>query len=196
CLGLIAADARFADSRVSHTIQHSTGVPRDIDSWTVANWLSPSSPVLPVSAWNTARYAATRSLAFAPGTADAYSNVGYTLLGEVIEARAGKTFERVVRDDLAAPLGVTRIHVGGSRRSQLRSGEVFYHHDSLNLAASDLHTDRRLLSQMYGGGSYGNLLRIDAPGGLITSPVDFVRILTGCFDLARDGVLLQPSTVT
>lgn len=38
--------------------------------------------------------------------------------------------------------------------------------------------------------------RIDAPGGVITSAVDFVRILTGAYDLARDGVLLSPNTVT
>jgi CubicO group peptidase (beta-lactamase class C family) len=195
-LGLTGSDPDFNSVRVRHTIQHSSGIVRDIDSWPVAQWLNPSSPTLPVSAWNTARYAATRTVSFTPGNGNAYSNIAYTLLGQVLENVANKSYERILREDLAAPLGVTRLWIGGSRRSELISGEVYYHDDRLGLGSSDLHSDRRPLTCTYGGGSYGNVSRIDAPGGVITSAVDFVRILTGAYDLARDGVLLSPSTAT
>ncbi|MFO1054616.1 MAG: serine hydrolase [Planctomycetota bacterium] len=193
-LGLVGSFADFQDVRVRHAIQHSSGIVRDIDSWPVAQWLNQGSPTLPVTAWDTARYASLQPLQFAPGTGDSYSNIAYTLLGQVLENVAGKTYERVLREDVAAPLGVTRLWIGGSRRSQLRSGEVFYHDDALNLASSDLHTDRRPLTCTYGGGSYGNVPRIDAPGGVVTSAVDYVRILTGAYDLAQDGMLLSTTT--
>jgi CubicO group peptidase (beta-lactamase class C family) len=194
-LGLTGTYADFDLVRVRHTIQHSSGIARDIDSWPVAQWLNASNPTLPVSAWNTARYAATRPLSFTPGAGNAYSNIAYTMLGQVLENVANKSYERVLREDVAVPLGVTRLWIGGSRRSQLLTDEVYYHDGKLVVYGSDLHTDRRPLTCTYGGGSYGNLDRIDAPGGVITSAVDYVRILTGVYDLARDGSLLTPSTV-
>ncbi|MBK8979038.1 MAG: serine hydrolase [Planctomycetes bacterium] len=193
-LGLNGTDPSFNTVRVRHTIQHSSGVLRDTNSWTIAQWMNPLFPVLPVTAAATASYAATQPLLFPPGTGDQYSNVAYTLLGQVLENVAGKSFERVLREDVAAPLGVTRLWIGGSRRSQLRTGEVYYHDDRLAIGPSDLHTDRRRLAGTYGGGSYGNIPRIDAPGGVVTSAVDYVRILTGAYELARDGVLLTPTT--
>lgn len=52
----------------------------------------------------------------------------------MLENVANKSYERVLREDLGAPLGVTRLWIGGSRRSQLTSGEVYYHDDELDSA--------------------------------------------------------------
>jgi CubicO group peptidase (beta-lactamase class C family) len=47
-----------------------------------------------------------RPLAAPPGTAFAYSNTGYDLLGEVIAAVSGVPFERTLRDHLFLPAGL------------------------------------------------------------------------------------------
>lgn len=191
-LGLNPADARFADITVAHTIQHGSGIVRDASSWTVANWFNLST--MPVSAWQTALYGADRALVGTPGTLNEYSNVAYTVLGQAIVRGSGKTFERYMREDVAAPLGVTRLWVGGNRRSELRSGEVYYHGEGFSTGASTLHSDGRPLVGQYGGGAYGDMRQIDAPGGLITSTVDAVRLLAGAYHLACDNLLLTQTT--
>ncbi len=49
-----------------------------------------------------------RALNFAPGTAHAYSNSGYILLGEVVARATGRPVRELVRTRLLAPLGMTR----------------------------------------------------------------------------------------
>jgi CubicO group peptidase (beta-lactamase class C family) len=195
-LPLTPADARFDNITVAQTIQHASGMLRDAGAWTVANWLNPSNPTMPVTPWQTTLYAASRTLDFVPGTQSVYSNVGYTVLGQALEQAAGKTYERVLREEVGAPLGVTRLWIGGSRRADLLPGEVYYHGGKLTTGQSALHTDGRPLVGQYGGGGYGDINQIDAPGGVITSAVDFVRILAGTYDCARDNLLLTQATAT
>lgn len=46
------------------------------------------------------------SLAWTPGTAFEYSNLGYAVLGRVVEAVEGRPYREVVRDRLLTPLGM------------------------------------------------------------------------------------------
>jgi CubicO group peptidase (beta-lactamase class C family) len=47
-----------------------------------------------------------QELRFEPGSAEAYSNSGYTLLAAIIENVTGRTYERYVRDELLTPAGM------------------------------------------------------------------------------------------
>jgi CubicO group peptidase (beta-lactamase class C family) len=59
---------------------------------------------------------AERRLDNAPGTAFAYSNFGYCLLGRLIEAVTGQTYEKHVQADLLAQCGVTHMSVASDRQ--------------------------------------------------------------------------------
>src|SRR4029079_10840242 len=52
------------------------------------------------------RTALTTPLRVAPGTQEIYSNAGYALLAAVIEQVTGTTYDRFVRDEMLAPLGL------------------------------------------------------------------------------------------
>jgi CubicO group peptidase (beta-lactamase class C family) len=43
----------------------------------------------------------------APGTEYEYSNVGYGLLGQVLTARSGRSYEQILRERIVEPLGMT-----------------------------------------------------------------------------------------
>lgn len=47
-------------------------------------------------------------LLFKPGEKESYSNTGYALLAAVIEKVSGKSYDLYVRDNILAPLGLTR----------------------------------------------------------------------------------------
>ena len=194
-LGLAGYDPRFDQIRVNHLLAHRAGLYADNTSWGVAQWLNSGNPRLPVSAWDTVRCIAASSMRDTPGNSYLYSNQGYYMLGSLIERASGKTYERFLREDLAAPMGVSRIWIGANERSQLRSDEVEYRNRFLELTPSELYTDRRTVSVQFGGGGDDNLLRRASAGGVITSAVDYVRLFAGAFDLACDGGIFTQGTV-
>ena len=49
-----------------------------------------------------------QELLFEPGTDQAYSNAGYTLLADVIETVSGRSFTDLVREEILAPAGMER----------------------------------------------------------------------------------------
>lgn len=103
-------------------------------------------------------------LGYTPGTTpagltgqDMYSNFGYCLLGRVIEARTGKSYEAYVRDTLLKPAGAGDIVIGGDKLADRKSDEVVY----------------------YGGGAYSSVKpqRFDSHGGWIARPIDLLRFM-------------------
>ncbi|MBI5851469.1 MAG: serine hydrolase [Planctomycetes bacterium] len=195
-VGLVSTDTRFNQIRVWHLIAHLSGLQADNTSWTVANWLNPGSPTLPINNWQTALWTrANNPFHAAPNTSALYSNLGYYLLGTVIEQASNKTYERFLREDLAAPMGITRIWVGPNERANLHAGEVEYRNRQLEITPSELYTDRRIVPVQFGGGGDENLTRRAAAGGVVTSPVDCVRLFSGAFDLACDGGMFTQQTV-
>ena len=103
-------------------------------------------------------------LGYTPGTtpagldgSDMYSNFGYCLLGRVIEARSGKSYEAYVRDAILKPAGAGDIVIGGDELADRKSDEVVY----------------------YGGGAYSSVKpeRFDSHGGWIARPLDLLRFM-------------------
>ncbi|HEX6943730.1 MAG TPA: serine hydrolase domain-containing protein [Gemmatimonadaceae bacterium] len=62
-----------------------------------------------VSADTMIAWAARDTMRFAPGTRYAYSNVGYLLLGALVEKVYGKPYSEAVRDEIARPLGLRTL---------------------------------------------------------------------------------------
>jgi CubicO group peptidase (beta-lactamase class C family) len=194
-LGLNGTDPNFASIDVLQLLQHRAGLRGDNSSWGVANLLNPGNPTLPVTSWQTAIAIALTSLQSTPGSSYRYSNLGYYLLGSAVERASQKTYERFIREDLGAPLGITRLWVGRNERSQLRSGEVEPRNRFLELTPSELYTDRRTVPVQFGGGGDDNLTRRAGAGGVLTSPVDYVRLFSGALELACDGGILDQAAV-
>ncbi|QKS72649.1 serine hydrolase [Paenalkalicoccus suaedae] len=76
-------NAPFADRiRLSHLLTHTAGYPWEPQS--------------------------VRALLYEPGTDQRYSNIGYQLLGEVIEAASGMSYGEYVTEKIMKPAGMTR----------------------------------------------------------------------------------------
>ena len=55
---------------------------------------------------------ASQPLSSEPGSSFAYSNLGYTVLGTVIERRAGKSWEELITERIFNPLGLSTAGIG------------------------------------------------------------------------------------
>src|SRR5699024_11827184 len=71
------------------------------------------------------RYMLTKPLDFTPGTRFAYSNLGYNILGRVIEKVSSKTYEEYVMMNILDPLEITDMSLGCNayQNKQARSEE-------------------------------------------------------------------------
>lgn len=106
-----SGDARYGDLTVRHLLRHRGGWDRaqtfepmlEPESWTALGLEEPRSCVPITEAM------LKRPLEFAPGEEYAYSNLGYCLLGLVIERLTGQPYEAVVRSRLLEPSGVEGV---------------------------------------------------------------------------------------
>lgn len=97
---------------------------------------------------------------YQPGTKYSYYNLGFGILGRVIEKVSGQPYEQFLKEKIHAPLGITNIHVGGDRAGRRADEVVYYSQDGTN--------------------GYGNDMKvIAAAGGLIASGVDLMKLMCG-----------------
>lgn len=76
--------------------------------------------------------------AFEPGTATAYGNTGFVLLGGIVEAVSGRDYYDVVRDDVCRPAGMAR-----AEHLELDAVEDFAHGYTHVEWEGPAHPDRR-----------------------------------------------------
>jgi CubicO group peptidase (beta-lactamase class C family) len=110
------ADARWNDITVQHLLQHTGGW----DSVATYDPMFRNRQIAdlmgeraPATTEVLARYMMGQPMQFAPGSRYVYSNFGFALLGLII-ARLGRGYERYVRDEVMAPVGIHGVRTGRS----------------------------------------------------------------------------------
>jgi CubicO group peptidase (beta-lactamase class C family) len=136
------------------------------------------------------RYALGRPLDFDPGSKSVYSNLGYQVLGRIIEAISGQTYEQYVRQNVLEPLNIGRMRLARSLPGGRAPGEVRYYPESRGVASVFPHL-HGLVPVAYGG-LY--LEGIDSSGGWMATPIHLVRFVTA-LDGSRAAALLKPGTL-
>lgn len=187
------ADARLAQITVRHLLQHSAGWDSALSGdpmfapRSVAAAMGVASPP---DAATVVRYLVGRPLDFAPGSRYAYANVGYTVLGRVIEAVTGQPYETHVREMLA-DIGITRMRTGHSLRAEREADEVVYQADP-GLGLTDSVYDRAPGRVAWPDGGFA-LESMDAHGGWVGSAVDMAVFASALGSLAQRRLLSDAS---
>ncbi|GAA1762750.1 serine hydrolase [Luedemannella helvata] len=196
-------DSRFKNITVQHLLTHTAGWDRsevsDLPSVnTVAAAFGQAN--LPVTKLQVARYMAGRPLQFAPGAEQEYSNLGYLMLGLIIEKLRGTAYPTSVQQTMFTPLGLSRPHRSIARQSQQRAGTVRQHDtapgwDDLRIGASAIDGpaagSSARMPLAYGG---EDLVLFDAFGGWTMAPVDYAKVLAA-FAVGTANPLLNQATV-
>ncbi len=185
-------DPRWQEITVHHCLQHIGGWDRDksfdpMSSGTAEQVAKTLHVPLPIHPRQIISYMLGKPLDFNPGTAFAYSNFGYCVLGRVIEAVAGKPYHEVVRERILAPLGIRGMQLGKNLLKDRAPGEVKYY-DSRH------RTGRAICGPKIGAElplPYGveGIESMDANGGWIASAVDLVRFAVALDDVKRSPLL-------
>ena len=178
-------DARWQQITIRDLLDHTGGWDRDVTpdpmfrGSLIQSALRLSQPPASI---DYVRYQLTQRLDFDPGTRTAYSNFGYCLLGRIIEAVTGDSYNDYVATSLLSPAGMQQTFPGRTRADQRRKGEVVYHTQLLDSRTPFWQgaTTRRqrgipeLVTRPYG---HWDLECMDAHGGWISSAPDLLRFL-------------------
>jgi CubicO group peptidase (beta-lactamase class C family) len=170
-------DARLRDITVRELLEHAGGWDKTLaDDFTnqpikVAQTLGIATPV---TCADVVRYVMTQPLDFAPGTRQAYSNVGFCILGRVVEKISGQTYESYVRDHVLAPASVYAMSIGRPHASGRLANEAKYY----------AYTGAPLVDSLFAGEGKVPIpyccdpLVYEGAGGWLGSAVDMTRIMT------------------
>ena len=135
------------------------------------------------SATEALRYFAAEPLLFEPGTAGAYSNEGFIVLGAIIEKLSGQTYYDYVAKRVLKPAGMTRSGFvkAGRPVPDLATGYSFAETDPLGFGTRAPTSPPRP-SRGYRGSS---------AGGSYSTAGD----MTAFFEALRSGRLIRPATL-
>ena len=146
----------------------------------------------PASCLDVIRFMLGRPLDFDPGTDYAYSNFGYCLLGRIIEEKTGQAYEEYVKDRVLAPMGISRMHIGGTLPKDRANGEAtYYGFPGQELGYSAVPNTPRRVPWPDGG---FHLRTIDAHGGWVASAIDLARFATSV-EGSRPPQAIEPQSV-
>ncbi|MDQ3797875.1 MAG: serine hydrolase [Acidobacteriota bacterium] len=215
--GILNADPYFANANITDTrvynitiqnlLEHSAGWNRDLPM--SPNPLPPypwgyghSDPIAfplhvtqtlgeanPVTRRAMIKFSIQKGLNFTPGTVFSYSNMGYLVLGEVIEKKTGMTYENYVKQNILAPLGIYDIRLGKNLLEDKLEREGEYINPFTTLSA---YGTGQFVPWQYGGWS---LEAMDAHGGWIATSRDLLRLLTAVDGFPTRPDILSASTI-
>lgn len=146
-----AADPNIGLITVYHLLTHTAG------------WSNSAGDPMLVEYAATAREIITeqllhRALDHHPGLTNAYSNLGYSILGRVIEKVAGKTYQEYIQEDILQPAKVVGMRIAGDTEAEKAPKEVKYY------------------QQEHSPYAY-NMTRMDSHGGWLSSTGDLMRFM-------------------
>jgi N-acyl-D-amino-acid deacylase len=155
-------DPRLGKITVRQLLNHSGGWNRKVSGDPV-NWSPQISRALgvpmPLTVDQFLTFMMAEPLDFDPGSQSQYSNVGYILLGRIVETTSGRPYEEYVIQNVLRPMGATTA--GMNSLTRYLPGE----------ARRYLAGTRTMLPPL-------QLPFVYAAGGWSASPVDMVRLLT------------------
>ena len=189
-------DPRWKKITIHQVLQHTGGWDRDksydpIDiPWKIAKAMKKKPPITPE---DIVRYMMGKPLDFDPGTRYAYSNLGYLLLGRVIEVVSGQNYERYVQKNVLTPLNIQDMKLG---RASWRTGR------RMRFTITRVRNGRGGRGGPHIGekvpGVYGadNFESFQAHGGWMASAVDLVRFAAALDDPAHCPILKEKTIET
>jgi CubicO group peptidase (beta-lactamase class C family) len=137
---------------VRHLFDHTSGWTNTPDDPLATNFYHTQSQLITGIVTN-------RPLTYTPGSTFYYLNIGYCILGRVIEKVTKMSYENYVKSNILLPCGITEMKIGGNTLEERFPNEVNYYQDAYNYVF------------------WINVKRFDAAGGWIASATDLARFI-------------------
>jgi len=139
---------------------------------------------LPIDTKTIVRFALNKRLQYTPGSGKSYSNLGYSVLGLVVEKAAGMPYEEYCKKAIFEPLGIYDMKIAGNLLAERNPFEVTYYEPDDVLLKPSVYGTGEMLKPSYGG---NDIKSLGAAGAWLATAPDLMRLL-----LAVDGFRTRP----
>jgi CubicO group peptidase (beta-lactamase class C family) len=179
-------DKRVYGITVGHLLAHKGGwTQRWGDQMFMPEVVSKETGVpMPVDTKTIVRFALDKNLHFNPGMGQSYSNLGYSILGLVIEKVTGMKYEDYCKNYILKPLGIYDMELAHNLKTQRAPYEVSYYMTAETPPKPSIYGTGELLPACYGG---NDIEALGAAGAWLATAPDLMKLL-----LAIDGFNSRP----
>ncbi len=179
-------DKRAFSISVAHLLSHEGGWSQRFgDQMFMPLVVSQQMKVsLPVDTKTIIRFALNKRLHFTPGTGRSYSNLGYSILGLVIEKISGLPYEDYCRTQILEPLGIYDMILAKNLPSEKAPFEVTYYEPAGWPLKPSVYGTGEMVPVRYGG---NDIETLGGAGSWLATAPDLMRLL-----LAVDGFSNRP----
>jgi N-acyl-D-amino-acid deacylase len=190
-------DKRWEKITVRQCLQHTGGWDRDkkggFDPIGIPHKISKALELDgPPTPNDIVRYMMGQPLDFDPGAKMIYSNLGYLVLGRVMESVTGQKYEPWVKKNVLAPAKIADMALARALPEKRAKNEVRYY-DGKKRTGACLYAPRAGEKVPLPDGAE-NVEGFEAHGGWVASAVDLVRFASA-FDYDRKSPLLSADTI-
>ncbi len=161
-------DKRMFDITVEHLLRHQAG-------FTKRNG-DPMFSVGNTDGRVAVRKTLCRPLAFAPGTSQEYSNVGYYLLALIIERLGHDSYEQWMMRNVLIPMRCQNFRIAGNYLYEQWPREVHYYMHEGSVLKKDYHDNGVMVEGCYGA---NNITGLSGAGAWVTSAAELCRFVAG-----------------
>jgi len=180
------SDKRYEKIEIRHLLNHTSGWSKKngdpiFNSLYIARVLKVNPPA---TFDQILAYSLKNRLSWDPGKKYAYSNLGYAILGKIIEIKSGMPYQDYVTMHILKPVGIHDMHIGHSFYHQKYQNEVKYYQDGITDRTFSIDGSGELVPIYYGG---NNIELLGAAGGWVSSAPELAKFLT-----AVDAFNIQP----
>ncbi len=188
------ADRRVENITVRHLLNHTAGWNRRFgDHMFMPHLISREMKAeLPVQVPDIIRFALKKNLHFNPGSRTSYSNLGYAILGEIIEETTGMRYEDYVRQTILYPLGIRDMRIGGNLEDERYENEVKYYEQYNAISVNSVYDISEIVPKSYGG---NDIHTLGAAGGWIASPAEILKLVTAIDGKSGVPDILSPESL-
>jgi CubicO group peptidase (beta-lactamase class C family) len=125
-----------------------------------------------------------------PGSKYVYSNVGYLVLGKIIEKLSGLSYEAYVRQNILDPLQITDMYLAKNLKKDSHKKETSYYNST---TSRSVYGDGTTVPSQYGG---FNIEAMNAHGGWIASAASLTKLILAVDGFSTVEDILKPETIS
>lgn len=129
---------------------------------------------VPVDTKTIVRFALNKNLHFTPGTGRSYSNLGYAILGLVIEKVSGLSYSEYCKKNLFEPYGIYDMYLAKNLKDEKLPFEVTYYVPPDAILKPSVYGNGELVSPAYGG---NDIEALGAAGAWVATAPDLLKFV-------------------
>ena len=187
-------DKKVFDITVAHLLSHEGGwSQRYGDQMFMPQLIAAQMKTgLPVDTRTIIEFALGKRLHFTPGTGRSYSNLGYCILGLVVEKKSGLPYDEYCRTQIFEPLGIYDMMPARNLPDQKAPFEVTYYEPAGMPLRPSIYGTGELVPVRYGG---NDIETLGAAGYWLATAPDLMRLLLAVDGLGYNKDLLSEESI-